>query len=168
VKFGIASLILYVAWHVGPVYVAHRQLKTDVVQATRDHGRGSEEELLTAVLAAANRVGALVDSDDIQVHKDDTYRYVRLTYTEPLQLLPTRGRSRSTLRGWPSRHRSGTNHRREAEACRARRDPRCDSHADVIRRGAQADEPGAAAAIGRTVGRSLSRTGPPAAVAGRE
>ncbi len=89
VKFGIASLLLYVAWHVGPVYVAHRQLQTDVVQATRDHGRESEEELLTAVLAVANRVGALVDSDDIQVHKDDTYTYLRLTYTEPLQLLPS-------------------------------------------------------------------------------
>ena len=89
VKFGIASLILYVAWHVGPVYVAHRQLKTDVVQATRDHGRGSEEELLTAVLAVTNRVGAPVDSDDIQVHKDDTYTYLRVTYTEPLQLLPS-------------------------------------------------------------------------------
>ena len=89
VKFGIASLFLYVAWHVGPVYVIHRQLQTDVVQATRDHGRESEEELLTAVLAVANRVGAQIDSDDIQVHKDDTYTYLRLTYTEPLQLLPS-------------------------------------------------------------------------------
>ena len=75
------------AWHVGPVYVVHRQLQTDVVQATL--GRGSDEELLTAVLAVANRVGAQIDSDDIQVHKDDTYTYLRLTYTEPLQLLPS-------------------------------------------------------------------------------
>lgn len=87
VKFGIASLFLYVAWHVGPVYVVHRQLQTDVVQATL--GRGSDEELLTAVLAVANRVGAQIDSDDIQGHKDDTYTYLRLTYTEPLQLLPS-------------------------------------------------------------------------------
>ena len=87
VKFGIASLFLHVAWHVGPVYVVHRQLQTDVVQATL--GRGSDEEPLTAVLAVANRVGAQIDSDDIQVHKDDTYTYLRLTYTEPLQLLPS-------------------------------------------------------------------------------
>jgi hypothetical protein len=88
VKFGIAALLIYVAWNVGPVYVAHRQLKTDVAQATRDYGRGPEEELVTAVLALTNRTGALVDGDDIQVYKDATYTYLRLAYTEQLHLLP--------------------------------------------------------------------------------
>jgi hypothetical protein len=89
VKLGMAFVIVYFAWNVGPVYVASQRFRSEVAQTTRDVGRGPEQELVTAIMALATRVGVPLDADDIRVRKDRTYTYLDLSYTEQLQLLPT-------------------------------------------------------------------------------
>jgi len=89
VRAGIAFVVVYFAWHVGPVYVAHRQFKAEIAEMTREGGLGPAQELVTAVQSVAKRVGVPLGADDIRVRNDRTYIYLELTYTKRLQLLPT-------------------------------------------------------------------------------
>jgi hypothetical protein len=89
VRAGIAFVVVYFAWHVGPVYVAHRQFKAEVAETTRAGGLGPAQELVTAVQSVAKRVGVPLGTDDIRVRSDRTYVYLELTYTKQLRLFPT-------------------------------------------------------------------------------
>lgn len=62
-RAGIAFVVVYFAWHVGPVYVAHRQFKAEVAETTRAGGLGPAQELVTAVQSVAERVGVRLDAD---------------------------------------------------------------------------------------------------------
>ena len=89
VKVAIAFVLVHAAWYVGPVYVAHQRFKSEVAQTTRDAGRGPEQDLVTAVMAAAARLGVPLDADDRRVRRDATYTYLDLSYAEQLRVLPT-------------------------------------------------------------------------------
>ena len=89
VRAGVAFVVIYFAWHVGPVYVVHRQFKAEIAEATRERGLGPAQELVAAVQSVAKRVGVPLDADDARVRSDRTYIYLALTYTKRLQLFPT-------------------------------------------------------------------------------
>jgi len=88
VRAGAAFVVVYFAWHVGPVYVAHRQFKAEVAEAIREGGFEPAQELVTAVQSVAKRVGVPLGADDVRVRNDRTYIYLELTYTRQLQLFP--------------------------------------------------------------------------------
>jgi xanthine dehydrogenase molybdopterin-binding subunit B len=89
VRVGVAFVVIYFAWHVGPVSVVHRQFKAEVAEATRERGFGPAQELVTAVQSVAKRVGVPFGADDVRVRNDRTYIYLKLTYTKRLQLFQT-------------------------------------------------------------------------------
>lgn len=89
VRAGLAFLVVYFAWHVGPVYVVHRQFKAEVAEATREGALGEPQALVTTVQSVAKRLGVPLGADDLRVRKDRTYLYLELAYTTQLQVLPS-------------------------------------------------------------------------------
>lgn len=89
VRAGLAFVVVYFAWNVGPVYVAHRQFEAEVAEVTRQGALGASQELVTTVQSVARRFGVPLGADDVRVRKDLTYLYLELAYTRQLQVLPT-------------------------------------------------------------------------------
>ena len=75
------------AWHVGPVYLAYREFRTEVAGATRAGGRGPARELVAVVAGLAERIGVPVAREAIKVRKEGTRTYLEVTYTEELRLV---------------------------------------------------------------------------------
>lgn len=88
-KWVLVGGVVYMAWNVGPVYLAYRELRTEVAGATRAGGRGSERELVSVVPRLADRIGVPVAREAIKVRKEGTRTYLEVTYTEEIRLAPT-------------------------------------------------------------------------------
>lgn len=88
-RAGLAFVVVYFAWQVGPVHVAHRQFKAEVAEATREGTLGAPQDLVTTVQSIAKRAGVRLGVDDVRVRKDRTYLYLELAYTKQLQPLLT-------------------------------------------------------------------------------
>ena len=87
-KVVFACGVVYMAWNVGPVYLASREFRTEVTGATRVGGRGPERELVAVVAGLAERIGVPVAREAIKVRKEGTRTYLEVTYTEELRLAP--------------------------------------------------------------------------------
>ena len=87
-KYVLVCGLVYMAWNVGPVYLAYREFRTEVAGATRVVGRGSERELVAVVARLADRIGVPVAREAIKVRKEVTRTYLKVTYTEELRLAP--------------------------------------------------------------------------------
>ena len=87
-KLVFACGVVYMAWNVGPVYLAYREFRTEVTGATRVGGRGPERELVAVVAGLAERIGVPVAREAIKVRKEGTRTYLEVTYTEELCLAP--------------------------------------------------------------------------------
>ena len=87
-KYVLVCGVVYMAWNVGPVYIAYREFSAEVAGATRVGGRGPERELVAVVARLADRIGVPVARKAIKVRKEANRTYLEVTYTEELRLAP--------------------------------------------------------------------------------
>ena len=79
---------IYLAWSIGPVYLAYREFKVEAADVTRVGGRGRERVLVAEVAELADRVGVPVAREAIKVRKEGNHTYLEVTYTEDLRFAP--------------------------------------------------------------------------------
>ncbi len=95
-RAGIAFVVVYFAWHVGPVYVAHRQFKAEVAETTRA-GTGNGGPVGCGASWGSARCGRISISSSRTRNSSSCFRRSRI-----------RGHSASTPGLWPSPPNRGT------------------------------------------------------------
>ncbi len=88
IKLAIVVLVLYGAWQAGAAQLDHFKYEDAVRQLAEFHSAQDEDDVRTAVVAEAARMGIKVDPARVSVRKAAEHIYIDVAYTRPVQLLP--------------------------------------------------------------------------------
>ena len=87
IKLAIAALVLNATWRIGSEYLQDYEFKDAAHEAAMIEGQ-TEEHLRQRVLELANKYGAPVSDDDVEITVDERHVFVTTSYEKRIQVVP--------------------------------------------------------------------------------
>jgi hypothetical protein len=89
IKLLIAAAIVHASWKVGNAYWRFYQLRDETRDVALFAGMQSAAEIHRRVVEIANQLNLPVDPQKLEVRRVPNHTYVRTSYTEKIEVVPT-------------------------------------------------------------------------------